>query len=371
MIATVLGTRPEIIKMSRLIPMLDTSFDHTLIYTAQHYSPNMSDVFFEELGVRTPDVNLHADSSDPGALKARVLATLEKLRPDYVLAHGDTNTALAAALAARELRIPVIHAEGGGRSFDARMPEEANRKQVDHLSEIIFTETQFSKRQLAREGITRNVFVVGLTSVDIALRNREKAAKSQALKRLELAPRGYSLLTMHRHENIDDRECLARLLSAFREVPGKIVWPVHPHTQKNMDEWGLAAPANVLSIPPQGSMDFLKLLMEAKMLLTDSGGAVQEAVALKVPCLMIRDSTEMQETMMNGNCILTGTNPRLISYFARMIEETELGERMRRAKNPYGDGTTSEKIHAILVRKLGEKKTKRARPKAPAGFASS
>ncbi len=343
MILTILGTRPEIIKMSLLIPMLDSDFEHEFMFTTQHYSREMVDVFFEEFKLRKPDYYLDVKSSDPAALTRAIKAQLEKKKPDYVLVYGDVNTTLAGALAAKEAGSKVIHVEAGARSFDERMPEERNRVETDKASEILFAISELTRKHLESEGITRNVFVVGLTSVDVCLRNRARALKTKILGGLGVRRGDYILLTTHRQENVDNVRTLAKIASAFDGV-GDVVFPVHPRTSKRLNEMGVRLPSNIIRTPPLGYLDFLNLLANARLLASDSGGAVQEAITLKTPCLSIRDSTELWESVIAGSNILAGTEPGLIRYYIKMLRESGLADKMRAAQNPYGDGRTSEKV---------------------------
>ncbi|MEW6328534.1 MAG: UDP-N-acetylglucosamine 2-epimerase (non-hydrolyzing) [Candidatus Micrarchaeota archaeon] len=343
MILTVLGTRPEIIKMSLLIPMLDSEFEHEFMFTTQHYSREMVDVFFEEFKLRKPDYYLNVRSSNHALLRRTIKASLEKIKPDYVLVYGDVNTTLAGALAAKDVGSKVIHVEAGARSFDERMPEERNRVETDKASEVLFAISELTRRHLAREGITRNVFVVGLTSVDVCLRNRARALKTKILGELGVRKGEYTLLTAHRQENVDNVRTLAKIAGAFDGV-GNVVFPIHPRTSKRLKENGLGLPSNIIHTPPLGYLDFLNLLANARVLASDSGGAIQEAITLKTPCLSIRDSTELWESIIAGNNILAGTEPMLIKYYIKMLRESDLAERMRAAPNPYGDGRASEKI---------------------------
>jgi len=343
MITTVIGTRPEIIKMSELIPLLDKSFKHDLVFTNQHYSPEMCKIFFDELGVREPDAYLHINSPDYVALYRSIFARLKETKPDYVISYADVNTALAAALAAFKLGIKVIHLEAGLRSFDSEMPEELNRYVADRYSDLLLTPTELTRRFLEREGLTKGVHVVGNTVVDACLKYSKLAEKKSTLKDLGLEKDGYVLVTAHRQETVDRKERLADLLKGLSMIDRDILYPMHPRTQKRIQEFGLEVPRNVRVIEPLGYFDFLNLMKNCSLLMTDSGGAQEEAITLKVPCLTMRRSTERWETIIAGGNFLVGTRPELISYYARMVLDSELKDRMKKTVNPYGNGDASRK----------------------------
>jgi len=348
-IHTIIGTRPEIIKMSQLIPLLDGNFEHRFIFTSQHYSKNMVDIFLDELGVREPDIFLGVKSSDHSSLKDAIRPKIAELKPDYVLTYGDTNSTLAAAMATKELEINLIHVEAGLRSFDNSMPEEMNRIKTDGLSDYLFTPTELTKHFLGKEGITNNVFVVGNTVVDACLTYSKIAnEKSKILDELKIEKDNYVLVTAHRQENVDNPERLLKILNSLSDLPLTVIFPIHPRTKKRVTENNYKIHENIRVIDPLGYLDFLKLMMHSSLIITDSGGIQEEAITLKIPCLTIRTSTERWETIITGGNFLVGVEPDLVKYHAKMILESGLGRRMRKVPNPYGDGTTSEKIIEIL-----------------------
>lgn len=348
-IATVIGTRPEIIKLSQLVPLLDKEFEHTFVFTGQHYSKFMADIFFEQLKVRKPDVFLGVESSDIGLLTDAIKKELKKINPAYVLVYGDTNSTLAAALAAKELNMKIIHVEAGLRCFDDRVPEERNRVQVDKMSDYLFPPTELAKKFLNTEGITKNVFVVGNTVVDACLKYIKQAVKPA---NLDAEAGEYILATVHRQENVDYEETLRDLLEIFRKINKKIVFPVHPRTGKNIEKFKLSMPENVSAIGPVGYFEMLWLIKNAKLVITDSGGVQEEAITLHAPCLTIRGANERWETIMAGGNFLITIDPFLVAHYVKMICDSELGERMKKAKNPYGEGNISRKIVEILKREL-------------------
>jgi len=318
----VLGTRPEMVKMSPVVRELQRrgeEFD--LVHTGQHYSFEMDRVFFRDLDLPQPAVNLEVGSGTHGAQTGRMLIGLERtfqaLRPDIVLVQGDTNTVLAGALAAAKMGIAVGHVEAGLRSFDRSMPEEVNRVLADHASDLLFAPTEVSARNLRAEGLPESrIFITGNTIVDAVRENYAVAIRKGDA--LGLRKGGYILTTLHRQENVDSEGRLTSILRGL-EMVGRatgldIVWPMHPRTRKNLDALGLPIPGNVTAIAPLGFLEFLRLEGEAALVLTDSGGVQEESCILGVPCVTLRDSTERPETVRVGANVVVGTDP------ARMVE---------------------------------------------------
>ncbi|MBN1109914.1 MAG: UDP-N-acetylglucosamine 2-epimerase (non-hydrolyzing) [Methanomassiliicoccales archaeon] len=326
----VLGTRPEIVKMAPVVRQLQLcGEDFELVHTGQHYSYDMDQVFFQDLRLPRPTVNLEVGSGPHGAQTGRMLVGLEahflRSRPDMVLVQGDTNTVLAGALAAAKMNIPVGHVEAGLRSFDRRMPEEINRVLVDHISDLLFTPTETSAQNLEREGVTKGVHVTGNTIVDAVRQNLRLAEeRDDVLRGLGLSSGGYVLTTMHRQENVDSPSRMANVLRALGQVAGEtgldVVWPVHPRTRKNLDNFQLKVPQRVRVIEPLGFLQFLQLEARAALALTDSGGLQEECCILGVPCVTLRDSTERPETVRVGANVVVGTEPeRVLEGVRRML----------------------------------------------------
>jgi UDP-GlcNAc3NAcA epimerase len=318
-IATVIGARPQFIKaapVSRALRFMDGGSEVTeiLIHTGQHYDTNMSQVFFDELGLASPDYNLGIGSGSHGWQTGQMLAAIEDVllnkKPDCVLVYGDTNSTLAGALAAAKLHVPVAHVEAGLRSFNRRMPEELNRIVADQLSALLFAPTQTAVSNLAAEGMTCGVHLVGDVMQD-ALAEHLAAAerRSRILEQLALSPDEYLLVTVHRAENTDSPERLMGICEALRilSVDQRIVWPVHPRTRKLLDP-GMVA-GNIGLIEHAGYLDMLMLERSATAILTDSGGIQKEARWLQVPCVTLRDDTEWVETLDGGWNRLAGANP--------------------------------------------------------------
>lgn len=328
-----------------------------VIHTGQHYSYEMDAVFFEELEVEKPEYRLEVGSGTHAEQTARILVKVEeiltRLQPKLVLVQGDTNSTLGGALAAAKLNIKVTHVEAGLRSFDMRMPEEVNRKLVDHISDYLFAPTSISKSNLLREGIERSkVYVVGNTIVD-AINQYSKVAKekSQIIEDLHLVPKEYIVTTLHRQENVDNIERLKDIIYALghliREFGYKIVFPVHPRTLTRIKEFGIKLNDSIEAIKPLGFFDFLCLEENAKLVMTDSGGVQEECCILKVPCVTLRYNTERPETLKEGANILAGTKPTDILNAARKMLVVQPNW-----KNPFGDGKTSERIVKIILKEL-------------------
>ncbi|UCE73105.1 MAG: UDP-N-acetylglucosamine 2-epimerase (non-hydrolyzing) [Methanomassiliicoccales archaeon] len=358
-ICIVVGTRPEIIKMSPIIRECENrGIDYFMIHTNQHYSYTMDRIFFEELQLPEPKYNLEIGSGTHGVQTGKMLMALEKTytkeKPSLVLVEGDTNTVLAAALAASKCHIDVGHVEAGLRSFDKTMPEEINRLLTDHLSSNLFAPTEVSKKNLTNEGISEDkIYVVGNTIVDATLYNLKIAkTRSKILDQLNLAENYYFLLTLHRQENVDDKKRLESIITSLEEIESKfdipLIYPIHPRADKMMKEFGLKSRLEgipgIKLIEPVGYLDFLVLEKGAKLVLTDSGGVQEEACILNVPCVTLRYSTERPETVSVGKNVVVGVEKDDVLKGVIGILDKELSP-----ENPFGDGKTGQKIVDILV----------------------
>ncbi|BAI60938.1 UDP-N-acetylglucosamine 2-epimerase [Methanocella paludicola SANAE] len=345
----ILGTRPEIIKMSPLIRECEKQgLDYFVIHTGQHYSYEMDKIFFEELKLPQPKYYLDVGSGSHGHQTGKMLAGIEdvlvKEKPGIVYVQGDTNTVLAGALVASKLHIPIGHVEAGLRSFDRSMPEEINRVVADHVSDYLFAPTEASKALLLKEGIPESkIFVTGNTVVDAVYENSKIAVNSDVLSKLGLKPREYMLSTLHRQENVDDKARLSEIIQGLGEVSRKygmpIVLPIHPRTKKMMNEFSLQPPAGIMMIEPLGFMEFLKAESNARLVLTDSGGVQEECCILGVPCVTIRENTERPETVDVGANVLAGYKCQNIVNCAGMMMNKNNGW-----VNPFGDGRTGKRI---------------------------
>ena len=362
MIAVILGTRPDIIKMSPIIRSCEKNgVDYFVLHTGQHYSYEMDRVFFEELGLPAPDFNLDVGSKSHAEQTGLIMTGIEKIlkkeRPDVVLVQGDTNTALAGTLAASKCYvregssqpIDVGHVEAGLRSFDRSMPEEVNRIVADHLSRYLFAPTEKAREYLCREGIPdEKIFVTGNTIVD-AVRETLFLSKKRAdtLRDLGLSCDSCFLVTLHRQENVDNKQRLKGILDGLAQIHERagmlLVFPIHPRTERMITSFGLKLKGFQI-IKPLGFLDFLQLESHARLVLTDSGGVQEETCILNVPCVTIRDSTERPETVDVGANIIAGVDPvSIIEAADRMLTCS------RSWKNPFGDGKTGDRIIKILT----------------------
>jgi UDP-N-acetylglucosamine 2-epimerase (non-hydrolysing) len=314
-VLTLFGTRPEIIRLSAVIPAVDRFCDHVLVHTGQNYDPQLSDVFFEELGVRRPDHHLGVGAAGSfGAQAAAILersaVVLEAERPDRVLILGDTNSGLAAIVAARQ-GIPVFHMEAGNRCYDDRVPEEINRRVIDHASTVLMPYTERSKDNLVREGIERErIFVTGNPIFEVLARYRDRIAGSDVLERMGVDGGGYLLATLHRAENVDEPARLGRLLTALAEAGSAwrlpVLVSVHPRTADRVRRFDIEQ-EGLTMLRPFGFFDFVKLEMHARAVLSDSGTVQEECAILKVPNVTLRDVTERPETVEAGTNVLAGS----------------------------------------------------------------
>ena len=352
-IAIILGTRPEIIKMSPIIRLVEEkNIDYFIIHSNQHYSKNMDAVFFEDLNLPPPKYNLGIGSADHGNQTGKMLIKIEEILlkedPSIVLSQGDTNTVLAGILAASKQNISCGHVEAGLRSYDRRMPEEKNRVICDVLSEFLFAPTNVQKEILNHEGISDNrIFVVGNTIVDAVYQNKNVAEqKSSILNKLDLKSNRYVLITAHRALNVDLKSSLkklVKLINKLQEITGlTVVYPIHPRTLAKLKKFNLKI-RNVKLIEPVRYIDFLTLEMNANLIVTDSGGIQEEACILHTPCITIRENTERPETLENGANRLVGLDILKLKKAVNFHKENG-----NSWKNPFGDGRTSQKIIEVI-----------------------
>ncbi len=321
-IATIVGTRPEIIRLSRIIPRLDAVAEHRLIHTGQNFDPSLKDVFFRELEVRDPDEAFEATGSF-GEQAGKILEGTEKAfarwRPDRVLILGDTNSGLAAVVAKRS-GIPVYHMEAGNRCYDDRVPEEVNRRIIDHSSDVLLPYTENSRQNLLREGIAGDrVYVTGNPIWEVIRHYGPRIEASNVLERLGLRPGGYFLATLHRAENVDLRERLEAFTRAFARLQQDYGLPIiistHPRTRSRMGQFGLGEEdPNLRFLEPFGFFDFISLEKRARCVLSDSGTVQEECALLQVPNVTLRDVTERPETLECGSNVLSGADVERICH---------------------------------------------------------
>jgi UDP-N-acetylglucosamine 2-epimerase (non-hydrolysing) len=359
LVVHVVGARPNFMKVAPVMRALAArGADQKLVHTGQHYDVQMSDVFFQDLGLREPDVHLGVGSGSHGEQTGRIMIAFERAlaelpRPAWVLVPGDVNSTVAAALVAVKLGIKVAHLEAGLRSWDRAMPEEHNRVATDHLADLLLTPSADGDRNLAREGIPPERIVrVGNVMIDSLVANLPAARARKVPEGLGLAPGGYAVVTLHRPSNVDDAATLERLLGALAAIAAElpVVFPVHPRTRARLAEPRLATAAGKLRlVEPLGYLDFLSLTSSAKLVLTDSGGLQEETTALGIPCLTLRENTERPITVEEGTNEVVGTDPARILSVAR---EVLAGRGKQGRTPPLWEGKAGERVAEALLGRL-------------------
>lgn len=368
-VAIVLGTRPEIIKMSPIAKELDArGIDYFILHTGQHYDFAMDQIFFNELGLKPEAINLDVGSGTHGETTGKIIVGMERIiqneKPDVVLVQGDTNTVLAASLVSVKLHILLGHVEAGLRSYDRRMPEEYNRIICDHVSDYIFAPTKTAEKNLQEEGIgTKDILYYGETTkpkiiltgntiVDAVTQNLEKAGISQIFSKTGLTKGEYFLVTSHREENVDHKDRLLGILKGLQNVSDfynlPMLYPIHPRTKKRLESFGLIDELNKIKnlklIEPVGFLDLLALESNAKLILTDSGGIQEEACILRVPCVILRDRSDRPESLQVGASMMAGCDPeKILDATNAMINKD------RDWENPFGDGKAAKRIVDAII----------------------
>lgn len=341
-IVTIVGARPQFIKIAAVSRKLRKWHQEILVHTGQHYDYEMSGAFFDGLELPRPDVNLGVGSSSHAVQTGAMLKGIEDVllaeHADCVLIYGDTNSTLAGALAASKLLIPVVHVEAGLRSFNRRMPEEINRVVADHLSNLLLCPSEMAVNNLAMEGITENVYLVGDVMLDALnwARQRSGGAENPFLKRFGLKRKQYLVATLHRSENTDDRIRLQGIVETLNSLNEPVVFPVHPRTRKALSEINFHPKSDLHLIDPVGYLEMVALMDAARLVLTDSGGLQKEAYWLGVPCLTLRNETEWVETVEAGWNLLVGTEPERISLAVQSFVASNTRPAL------YGDGTAAD-----------------------------
>ncbi len=364
--ACVAGARPNFMKIAPLLRALSAyaEVEVSLVHTGQHYDPQLSDVFFADLGIRRPDFHLEVGSATHGQQTARVMERLEEIllrlveqgrAVHRVIVVGDVNSTLGAALAAVKLQIPVAHVEAGLRSFDCSMPEEINRLVTDAVSDLLFVSEPAGVDNLLREGKPpEQIYLVGNVMIDTLYHLLPRAYDQRMPERLGLAPRTYGVVTLHRPSNVDEPNILRSLLEVLAETGKQLpmVFPIHPRTRKRIEEFGLENKLDgdrlrgLIPLPPLGYLDFLSLVSQARVIVTDSGGVQEEATALGIPCLTTRWNTERPITVEQGTSTLVGNDPGLLRE--KLCEV--LQNRYKTGKCPeLWDGQAARRIAKILV----------------------
>lgn len=365
-VIAVAGARPNFMKIAPLMRVLRQTPGVTslLVHTGQHYDEKMSQLFFDELKIPKPDLNLEVGSGSVSTAMAKILLAFEPVlqseKPDLVIVVGDVTSTIACAFAAVQMQIPVAHVEAGLRSCDRGMPEEINRVMTDAISDFLFVTEPSGLDNLRKEGVPEEkIFFVGNVMIDTLLANKAKSDESPILSQLELSPQNYALLTLHRPSNVDVKADFLRIFEAVADVAARmpVVFPVHPRTRNRISQFGIedriAALPNLKLIDPLGYLDFLKLTAEAKLVLTDSGGVQEETTILNVPCITLRENTERPVTITQGTNVLVGTATEKILAAVNNV----LSRPKPPPKQPeLWDGQAAERIVKILVAQIQERR---------------
>ncbi len=359
-IINIVGARPNFMKIAPLMEAYRArqEIEPLLVHTGQHYDEEMSDLFFRQLGIPRPDLNLEVGSSSHGRQTAEIMKRFEPVvmeeKPDLVLVVGDVNSTIACGLVAVKLGVKLAHVEAGLRSFDRTMPEEINRVLTDAVSDLLFCTEESGVRNLRDEGVgEEKTFLVGNVMIDTLLKHRKRAEESSILDELGLSPKGYAVLTLHRPANVDDPEVFSGIVAALEVIQQDlpVIFPVHPRTRGRVEEVlnpeRLAVLPNLRPVEPVGYLDFLKLMAESRLVLTDSGGIQEETTILKVPCLTIRENTERPVTCQVGTNRLAGVRTETILAAYREIASGKGGGG---ETPPLWDGRAAERIVEILLR---------------------
>ena len=354
-VMTIVGTRPEIIRLSRVMARLDQTVEHVLVHTGQNYDYELNGIFFDELGIRKPDEFLEVDTSSLGRVLGETLIRSEevllKYRPDAVLVLGDTNSCIAAVMAKR-MRIPVYHMEAGNRCFDENVPEETNRRLVDHVADFNLVYTEHARRNLLAEGLhPRRILKTGSPMREVLIHHRGQFAESDVLSRLQLGPKGYLLVSAHREENVDNPQRLEALLDclvAARNAFGKrVLVSTHPRTRKRLDALGRDLPEDIEFHRPLGFIDYVRLQQEAFCTLSDSGTISEESSVLGFPAITLRDSIERPEALDTGAIMMTGLSAEDVVTAVRMSVDG-IGEGTR-VPDDYFVANCSERAVRFIV----------------------
>lgn len=353
-VMTIIGTRPEIIRLSECIKTCDRCFDHVLVHTGQNWDYTLNEVFFKDLALRKPDFYLNAAGAHLGETIGNIIAKsyeiLAQESPDALLILGDTNSALAA-IAAKRLKIPIFHMEAGNRCFDQNVPEEINRKIVDHISDINLPYTEHSRRYLLAEGFRKeHIFVTGSPMTEVLQKNRDKIQNSQVLEELNLEPKGYFLVSAHREENIDHEPHFFSLMNALNAIAEEyglpLIYSTHPRSWKKIEERGFTFNPLIRQLKPFGFFDYNQLQLNSFCVLSDSGTLSEESAILGFPAVLLRTSTERPEVLEKGTMVIGGiTREDILQAIALCLEVSGAGANL---VNDYQDANVAEKVVRLI-----------------------
>lgn len=360
-VMTIFGTRPEIIRLSRVMAQLEEYCEHCIVHTGQNYDYELNEVFFDDLGVRRPDHFLGAGGGSLGETLGKILFESERVialeRPDAVLILGDTNSALSSIMA-RRMHVPIYHMEAGNRSFDRNVPEETNRKLVDHIADFNLVYTEHARRHLLAEGLShRRIYLTGSPMREVLEHYRPRIEASDVLERIGLIPRGYFIVSLHREENVDRAERLGELVGTLSALAAHYNMPVivstHPRTRKRLDQAGLVADGRVRFMKPFGFHDYNRLQMDAFCAVSDSGTIAEEASILGFPAITPRDSIERPEALDVGSIVVTGLAQgavlRGVDLATRLFAKREMQGRPHPVPDDYGISDTSERVVSLIL----------------------
>jgi UDP-N-acetyl-L-fucosamine synthase len=356
-VMTIVGTRPEIIRLSRIIPLLDKFCDHKLVHTGQNYDYELNEIFFEELEVRKPDIFLEAAGKTPAETIGQVIIKVDPVflnfKPDAVVILGDTNSSLAA-ISAKKNKIPIFHMEAGNRSFDQRVPEEINRRIIDHIADINLTYSSIARDCLLREGLPIDrVIKTGSPMLEVLRYYMPKILSSNVLNRLSLKKHNYFLMSAHREENIDSEKRFGNLITIMNSLAEEYGLPVivstHPRTQKRINSSNISFNSNVRLTKPLGFYDYIKLQMNAKTVLSDSGSITEESSILDFPALNIRETQERHEGMEEASVMMVGLDIKKIILSLKILEsQSKNKDRLLKIVDDYDVTNVSEKVLRII-----------------------
>jgi len=358
-VVTIIGTRPELIKMSQVIKLFDKYTNHTIIHTGQNYDYELNEIFYTDLNIRKPDLFLNVKSDDVGSQISKIIdksyKALKKINPDGILIYGDTNSGLSA-ISAKKLKIPIFHMEAGNRSFDSRVPEEVNRKIIDHLSDINFVLTEHARGYLCNEGIRKDkIILTGTHLYEVLNASKNNIISSKILDSLNLSSRKFFLVSCHREENVDNSDRLKLLIKILNNIAQSynfdIIFSTHPRTKKNLNSISdIKIDKRIQFLKPFSFSDYIRLQIESACVISDSGSITEEASILGFPSLMIRDSHERPEGMDFGSTIMTGLSMNKLTNSLKFILNSNINNEIFSLNNIYQNKiNVSEQIYKCFL----------------------
>lgn len=361
-VVTILGTRPEIIRLSAVMARLDEHVDHKIVHTGQNYDYELNEVFFEDLKVRKPDYFMNVDTSSLGRVYGGIMIAAEEIlkkeQPDAVLILGDTNSSIAGIIA-RRLKIPIYHMEAGNRCFDLNVPEETNRRIIDHISDFNLCYTEHARRHLISEGLPhRRIYVTGSPMREVLMNHLDRIKQSDAVQRLNLEKRKFFLASIHREENVDRRESLTQLLNAMETLIGEFGYPVvvstHPRTRNRLEKLGKKdTSGKIRFMKPFGFLDYVNLQMNAACVISDSGTICEESAMLNFPAITCRNAIERPEAMDTGSIVVTGLDANTIVNAVRLQMSDNIRSKPIAVPADYRIDDTSERVVKLILGTAG------------------